>query len=209
MSKAAFGLAFLAQMLLSAAVLTGSRTLVLIGITLAAVGLAHLACDCLKDESDLVKRLLARVEQTRAMRVLRRLEGFPWSSVFAVYAGGGALAVVDGTLARMHPAGGVSASATAILSPFTIGSRGAHFVAIQQWYEWVHAFDASHGDRVLSPVGLLVIYLLVDIVLIALPIALLLDKANQYARRRIDSSGDPRGSKAQTLGAVLGVWRQL
>ena len=188
MSMAAFVLAFLAQMVLSAAVLTGSRTLVLIGIALAAVGLLLLACDCFKD---LVKRLLAWLER------------FPWSLVFAVYAGAGGVAVVDGTLARMHSPGGASASATAILSPSTIGSSQAQLVAIQQWHEWVGTFDASKGDRVLSPVGLLVIYLLVDFVLIAMPIALLLDKANQYARGRIGSSKDPRGSQAQTLDAIL------
>jgi hypothetical protein len=139
------------------------------------------------------------------MSPLRWLLRFPWSLVFAIYAGVGGLAVVDGTLARMHPPGGASASATAILSPSTIGSSQAHFVAIQQWHEWVATFDASKGDRVLSPVGLLVIYLLVDIVLIALPVALLLDKANQYARGRIDSSTARCGPQAKTLGAVLGV----
>lgn len=138
------------------------------------------------------------------MSPLRWLLRFPWSFVFAIYAGVGGLAVVDGTLARMHPPGGASASATAILSPSTIGSSQAHFVAIQQWHEWVATFDASKGDRVLSPVGLLVIYLLVDILLIAVPVALLLYKAKQYAQGRIKSetADEPQG---KTLGAVLGM----
>ncbi|HKP39582.1 MAG TPA: hypothetical protein VJV41_01050 [Mycobacterium sp.] len=137
------------------------------------------------------------------MSALRWLLRFPWSFVFAVYAGVGGLAVVDGTLARMHPPGGASASATAILSPSTIGSSQAHFVAIQQWQEWVVTFDASKGDRVLSPVGLLVIYLLVDILLVAVPVALLLGKANQYARDRIKASTGVGDAQKRTLVSIL------
>jgi hypothetical protein len=103
----------------------------------------------------------------------------------------------------MHPPGGASASATAVLSPSTIGSGQAHFVAIQQWQEWVATFDASKGDRVLSPVGLLVIYLLVDILLIAVPVALLLGKANEYARNWVATSTDVGDAQKTTLESIL------
>ena len=136
------------------------------------------------------------------MGVLRGALKFPLSLLFAIYAGFGGLAVIDGTLSRMHPPGGASSSATAILGPSSIANSQANFVVIQQWREWVTDFAAAQGDRVLSPLGLLVIYLVVDILLIAAPLALLLWKVNRFARRRIEDSTATPGQKA-TLESVL------
>jgi hypothetical protein len=124
--------------------------------------------------------------------------------LFLIYAGIGALAVVDGTLARMHEPGGASASATAILSPSSMSASEAHLEAIRQWRSWVDTYLASGGEQAMPPVGLLSIYLVVDIVLIAVPITFLLWKANQYACHRLDTSAaeDPRDD---TLKWVLGM----
>jgi hypothetical protein len=127
---------------------------------------------------------------------------FPLSLLFAIFAGRGGLAVVDGTLSRMHPPGGASSSAGAILSPSSIAESGAHLVVIQQWREWVNDFAAAQGDRVLSPFGLLVIYLVVDILLIAVPVALLLWSVNRFAHGRITRS-TATAAQAATFETVI------
>ncbi|MGH3677499.1 MAG: hypothetical protein ACRDU5_17530 [Mycobacterium sp.] len=124
--------------------------------------------------------------------------------LFLIYAGIGALAVVDGTLTRMHQPGGASASATAILSPSSMSASDARLEAILQWRLFVETYDFNRGDRVMSPFGLLVIYLFVDIIFIAVPIALLLWKAILFARDRLDPA-DAADPKNELLIWVIGI----
>jgi hypothetical protein len=71
MSTAALVLAMIGYVALAAAVLTDSTLLAQIAIALAVAGLLFLACDFLKTEGDLLKRLRAVVAATQSTRVFR------------------------------------------------------------------------------------------------------------------------------------------
>jgi hypothetical protein len=127
--------------------------------------------------------------------------------LFMIYAGFGALAVVDGTLARMHQPGGASSSATAILSLSSMSASDAHLEAIQQWRLFVETYEFNRGASVMSPSWLLVIYLFVDIIFIAVPVALLLWKTIRFVRDRLDTSDAPdRKNELLTWLIDKAVW---
>ncbi len=124
-------------------------------------------------------------------------------ALFLLYAGLGALAVLDDTLALMHQPGHASVSASAILSPSSIAQNNAsaNAAAISEWWGWNTYFDDHFGTDVVSPVGLVAMYLAVDIVFIAIPVTLLLIGAVRYSENHIApaSAADWRAGLAQPL----------
>lgn len=92
-------------------------------------------------------------------------------AAFVLYAGLGALAVLDDTLSLMHKPGHASVSASAILSPSSIAHSNAstNATAVGEWWGWNTYFNDHFGQDVLSPFGLAFMYLAVDIAFIAIP----------------------------------------
>ncbi|RIT42391.1 hypothetical protein D2E80_22235 [Mycobacteroides abscessus] len=136
---------------------------------------------------------------TRLSRFLSFMAKHPAALAFALIAGRGALAVIDGTFARMHEPGASAVSATGVLSAGAIGSPKTYQQAITGWLQWNGYFEDHFGQAGLSPKFLMVWYVAVDIALIALPVAGLLFAAILYARQRV--TNHPR---AAALLPVLG-----
>lgn len=122
---------------------------------------------------------------------------------FVLYAGFGALAVLDDTLSLMHKPGHASVSASAILSPSSIAHSNAstNEMAIGEWWGWNTYFNDHFGQDVLSPFGLAIMYLAVDIAFIALPVTLLLLSAVRYSEDHLAPApvADWRAGLAQPL----------
>lgn len=124
-------------------------------------------------------------------------------AAFVLYAGLGALAVLDDTLSLMHKPGHASVSASAILSPSSIAHSNAstNATAVGEWWGWNTYFNDHFGQDVLSPFGLAFMYLAVDIAFIAIPVTLLLLGAVRYSEdhRAPESAADWRAGLAQPL----------
>jgi hypothetical protein len=123
-------------------------------------------------------------------------------ALFLLYAGLGALAVIDDTLALMHQPGHASVSASAILSPSSIAQSNAstNATAISEWWGWNTYFNDHFGQRVVSPYGLVFMYLGVDIIFIAFPVVLLLLGAVRYSEIHLAPAfEDWRAGLAQPL----------
>jgi len=124
-------------------------------------------------------------------------------ALFLLYAGFGALSVIDDTLSLMHKPGHASVSASAILSPSSIAHSNAstNATAIGEWWGWNTYFNDHFGQDVVSPFGLAFMYLAVDVVFIAFPVTLLLLGAVRYSEDHLAlaSTADWRAGLAQPL----------
>ena len=109
--------------------------------------------------------------------------------LFVIYIGIGVVKVLDSTLSRMHLSGGASAGASTIASPFSLTSFSAAADAVDQWTQWSNrytqpTFDSQPGTGLpLSQV--LMLYLVTDVLLIALPMFLIIKRINRRALTRV------------------------
>ncbi|BBY62360.1 hypothetical protein [Mycolicibacterium helvum] len=121
--------------------------------------------------------------------------------LFVFYVGWGVVEVVDSTLSLMHLAGGTSAGASTITSPFSLGSRGAASDAINQWNQWSDRYSlpalGSGPNTGLALGFVLSIYVFADIALIAAPLVVVAFHINDSATRRLrDFKAKMKGKKA-------------
>lgn len=134
----------------------------------------------------------ARTQETLGFhlkKVASMLRSVP-TYLFVLYVGVGVIEVLDSTLSRMHLPGGASAGASTVASPFSMFSPGASGDAIDQWNQWSNintlaAAEDAPGSGL--PLGLvLVIYIIFDVFLIAVPIFLILKSVNRRAKHRLE-----------------------
>ncbi|EHB44351.1 hypothetical protein MycrhDRAFT_6817 [Mycolicibacterium rhodesiae JS60] len=126
--------------------------------------------------------------RSRLQRLLRFFVTWP-AMLFVLYVGWGVVGVIDTTLSLMHLAGGTSAGASTIASPYSLGSSGPASDAIGQWNQWSDRYSKSVGSGPGTglPLGfMLVIYLLADIALIAAPLVVIAFHINDSAMRRLN-----------------------
>ncbi len=105
--------------------------------------------------------------------------------LIAIYVGFGAIGVLDETVSRMHLPGGVAGTASSIASPSSALSSAAAQQVVIGWNDW-----APSGLPAVMPLwGMLGLYMVFDLLLIAVPVALLLRRACTYADSRLLSLG--------------------
>lgn len=126
--------------------------------------------------------------ESKVKKVLKLFISWP-ALVFFIYAGIGIIEVLDSTLSRMHLPGGVSAGASTIASPSSLTSPGVAGEAIGQWTQWSNRYTTdvigeSPGDGL--PLGfVLLIYVVTDILFIALPVFFLIRRMIGRAGKRL------------------------
>ncbi|MFN6554603.1 hypothetical protein ACP6C7_29530 [Mycolicibacterium septicum] len=108
--------------------------------------------------------------------------------LISIYIGLGITEVLDNTLSRMHEPGGASAGASSVASPRSLLSHDAVAEAIGQWRNGHALIEKAVGasNAGISVNSLLIIYLVADVLFIALPIFWMLYNLNNRASDKLE-----------------------